>query len=164
MILIGLGSNLPSRFGTPRRTLDAARARLDEASLRLLAFSRVWHTRPVPDTGQPWFCNAVASIETALQPVDLLRHLHAIEHEFGRERHEPNAARTLDLDLLDYDGRIEDGPPVLPHPRLAGRAFVLLPLGDIAPSWRHPATGLAIPEMLAAVVGWQDAVPEDAAP
>ncbi len=67
--------------------------------------------------------------------------LHELEGSFGRKRSEPNAPRTLDLDILDYHGRIEQGPPQLPHPRMEGRAFVLLPLRDVAPDWRHPVSG-----------------------
>ena len=66
--------------------------------------------------------------------------LHAVEREFGRARGVRNAPRTLDLDLLDYEGRIEGGPPVLPHPRIELRAFVLVPLADIAPLWKHPVS------------------------
>jgi 2-amino-4-hydroxy-6-hydroxymethyldihydropteridine diphosphokinase len=162
MILVGLGSNLPGIAGTPAQTLAAAIARLDTPPLRLLAVSRLWRTRPVPDSGQPWYANAVASIETDLQPGDLLAHLHAIEQAFGRERGAANADRTLDLDLLDYDERLMTDP-MLPHPRMDGRAFVLRPLADIAPAWRHPVTGKSIPEMLAALPATgQDAEPEAA--
>jgi 2-amino-4-hydroxy-6-hydroxymethyldihydropteridine diphosphokinase len=81
----------------------------------------------------------------------LLKALHDIEAEFGRIREKQNAPRTLDLDLLDYDGRIEAGPPELPHPRLIERAFVLLPLRDVAPDWRHPATGLPVSHLITAI-------------
>lgn len=77
--------------------------------------------------------------------------LHETEDLFGRTRGTRNAPRTLDLDLIDYDGRIESGPPELPHPRLAERAFVLVPLQDVAPSWRHPASGKLIAELLSAL-------------
>jgi 2-amino-4-hydroxy-6-hydroxymethyldihydropteridine diphosphokinase len=72
-----------------------------------------------------------------------------VEERFGRIRSAPNAPRTLDLDILDFEGRIESGPPILPHPRLSDRVFVLVPLFDIAPAWRHPATGRSIGDMLA---------------
>ncbi len=75
--------------------------------------------------------------------------LHRTETSFGRQRAKKNAPRTLDLDLIDYDGRVEEGPPVLPHPRLADRAFVLVPLADIAPDWRHPKSGQSIAELIA---------------
>jgi len=77
--------------------------------------------------------------------------LHDTEDFFGRTRGAKNAPRTLDLDLIDYDGRIERGPPELPHPRMADRAFVLVPLEEIAPGWRHPLTDKSITELLLAL-------------
>ena len=83
--------------------------------------------------------NGVAVVETSLPPGDLLALLHEIERRFGRERREVNAARILDLDLIAYGDLVRtDAPPLLPHPRLHERAFVLLPLADVAPDWRHP--------------------------
>jgi 2-amino-4-hydroxy-6-hydroxymethyldihydropteridine diphosphokinase len=86
-----------------------------------------------------------------LSPAALLTLLHEVEASFGRKRAEPNAPRTLDLDILDYEGRVEQGPPVLPHPRMAGRAFVLLPLRDVAPDWRHPVSGQSISDLISAL-------------
>jgi 2-amino-4-hydroxy-6-hydroxymethyldihydropteridine diphosphokinase len=97
----------------------------------------------------PPFVNAVAHVETALSPTELLAALHNVETAFGRKRSERNAPRTLDLDLLDYDGRIEPGPPELPHPRMAERGFVLIPLKDVASDWRHPATGRNVQSLIA---------------
>jgi 2-amino-4-hydroxy-6-hydroxymethyldihydropteridine diphosphokinase len=102
-----------------------------------------------PDPNAPPFVNAVARVETELEPDALMRLLHRIEHMFGRARGAPNAPRTLDLDLLDYHGRVDAGPPQLPHPRMDGRGFVLLPLADIAPYWRHPVSGQSIAELVA---------------
>ena len=105
----------------------------------MVARSRLFESPPWPQpSDQPWYVNAVARIETALAPEKLLARLHDIEREFGRVRGVANEARTLDLDLLDYDGLVRAGAPTLPHPRLADRAFVLLPLRDVAPEWRHP--------------------------
>lgn len=80
--------------------------------------------------------------------------LHAVEQKFGRARGVRNAPRTLDLDLLDYNGRIEGGPPVLPHPRIETRGFVLVPLAEVAPSWKHPVSGRNVSTLI-------DALPED---
>ncbi len=77
--------------------------------------------------------------------------LHDVETSFGRERTAKNAPRTLDLDLIDYQGRVEDGPPVLPHPRMAERAFVLIPMADVAPEWRHPQSGASLADLMAAL-------------
>ena len=77
--------------------------------------------------------------------------LHNVENAFGRERAAKNAPRTLDLDLIDYEGRMEDGPPILPHPRMTERAFVLIPLADAAPGWRHPQTDASLADLIAAL-------------
>ena len=107
----------------------------------------------MPPSGQPWFVNGVVEVETDLPPAALLAVLHGIEDRFGRTRTVPNAARPLDLDLLDYDGRVSNGEDgvEIPHPRLHVRAFVLLPLAELAPGWRHPRTGQALAELIAAL-------------
>ena len=153
MIFIGLGANLPSRAGAPQATLDAALADLERAGVRILARSGWWETAPVPVSDQPWFINAVAAVETALGPADLLALLHRIEADYGRERLMVNGARTLDLDLLAYGGIVNPGPesPILPHPRLHQRAFVLRPLAELAPDWVHPVSGQPIAALLAAL-------------
>ena len=131
MIIVGIGSNLPSASGDSRQTVKDACTRLNAAPLRLVARSRLWRTKPVPESDQPWFINAVACIETSLTPALLLAYLHDLEREFGRERHELNAARSLDLDIVDYDGMVSVAAPILPHPRMIQRAFVLKPLAEI---------------------------------
>jgi 2-amino-4-hydroxy-6-hydroxymethyldihydropteridine diphosphokinase len=77
--------------------------------------------------------------------------LVTIEDDFGRQRCARNAPRTLDLDLIDYEGRIQESGPVLPHPRLEARAFVLLPLMEAAPFWRHPVSGRSVQDLVAAL-------------
>ena len=149
MILIALGANLPSPVGPPAATLKAALVRLDQLGVKILSVSSLYETPAWPDPAQPVFVNAVAALETAHQPVELLALLHGVETDFGRLRSAPNAPRTLDLDLLDYDGRvIEEGGLTLPHPRLAERSFVLAPLAEVAPRWRHPVTGQGAAELL----------------
>lgn len=151
MILIALGANLPSRVGAPAQTLRAALAELAERGAPPAAVSRFFETQAWPDPCEPRFVNAVARVETKLDADELLELLHAVEHAFGRRRAARNAPRTLDLDLLDYEGRIQAGPPQLPHPRLETRGFVLLPLADVAPHWRHPKSGRTIAELVAAL-------------
>ena len=121
--------------------------------LKLVARSSWWESAPVPVSDQPWYVNGVAEIATDLDPVALLGALHAIEAEFGRVRSVPNAPRVLDLDLLAYGSTVRTGPeaPLLPHPRLAERAFVLKPLAQVGPDWRHPVSGRSLSEMLAAL-------------
>ena len=151
MILIGIGSNLaapPAK--TPLGTAQAALPALAAPHLHPFACSSWYESAPVPESDQPWFVNAVALIETDRDPEVLLRLMLDVEARFGRVRGERNAARTLDLDLLDYDGLLIDTPELtLPHPRLHERRFVLEPLCDIAANWRHPRLGLTAAELLA---------------
>ncbi len=151
MILIALGANLESMAGAPRLTLACALGSMAEHRIRVLKVSPYYETPAWPDPADPPFTNAVALIQTPLGPAALLDALHKIEAQFGRVHDVRNAPRTLDLDLLDYDGRVEDGPPVLPHPRIAERAFVLVPLADVARDWRHPRTKQSVRQMLDAI-------------
>jgi 2-amino-4-hydroxy-6-hydroxymethyldihydropteridine diphosphokinase len=154
VILIGIGSNLPtSAYGPPRETAKAAVTALEKAGVRVLRQSRWYETAPVPVSDQPWYVNGVVEVATDLEPYPLLQVLHSIEADFDRVRTVRNAARTLDLDLLDYDGRVsgEETGVILPHPRLHQRAFVLKPLMELAPGWRHPVTGKALDELIRAL-------------
>jgi 2-amino-4-hydroxy-6-hydroxymethyldihydropteridine diphosphokinase len=131
---LGMGGNLPSRAGAPEATLAAAAARLESLG-RVTHRSSLYSTEPVGFAAQPRFVNAVVALETELEPQDLLQGLLAIEKEFGRDRATGivNGPRTLDLDILLYDDRTISGPGLeIPHPRLGERAFVLIPLNEIA--------------------------------
>ena len=151
MILIGLGANLPSVLGPPQATLEAALAALEKGGVAILARSSWYRSAPVPASDQPWYVNGVASIATALDPVALLALLHQLEARMGRDRRRRNEARGVDLDILDYDGLKRTEAPVLPHPRMQARGFVLLPLRDVAPGWRHPVTGAGLAQLIAAL-------------
>ncbi|MBL6951459.1 MAG: 2-amino-4-hydroxy-6-hydroxymethyldihydropteridine diphosphokinase [Alphaproteobacteria bacterium] len=160
MILVGLGSNLESaEFGTPVEVLGAALKNIERAGVRLLGCSPWYRSAPVPASDQPWFVNGVARFETALAPQALLALLHRVEARLGRRRGARWAARIIDLDLLAYDESIIVGQGrnglVLPHPRLHERAFVLAPLADLVPSWRHPVSGKSAAELLSALGGGQ---------
>lgn len=152
MIIIALGANLPSQYGQPDETLAAAVRALAGRGLKIMGESSVWLTAPVPISDQPWYHNAVVAVETAMSPYGLLEVLQDIENEFGRVRTVRNAPRVIDLDLVAYNDQILDKPElIVPHPRMHQRAFVLLPLQEIAPDWTHPLTGAQLLAMIAAI-------------
>jgi 2-amino-4-hydroxy-6-hydroxymethyldihydropteridine diphosphokinase len=137
---IALGSNLSSPVGSPRQTLDAAVLALAKLG-QVIAQSSWYETQPVGYNDQPNFLNGAAALVTALDPETLLDALLEIERVFGRDRSHgiPNGPRTLDLDLLLYGSRTLDTASLqLPHPRIAERAFVLVPLAEVAPDLIHP--------------------------
>jgi 2-amino-4-hydroxy-6-hydroxymethyldihydropteridine diphosphokinase len=144
---VALGGNL----GDPRQQLlDAVAALARLPGTRLLRRSRLYQTPPWGVLDQPPFINAAALLETSLEPHALLDALLAIEQHAGRVRAERNGPRTLDLDLLHMDGvQLADERLVLPHPRIAERAFVLLPLAELAPDLQLPGQG-RVAELLAA--------------
>ena len=154
-VYIGLGANLRHPVhGAPARTLGVALDLMPGQGISVLRVSPRYRTAPVQAAGQPWYVNAVAEVATDLAADQLLARLHAIEAELGRVRTVTNAARAVDLDLLDFRGQIASGGPgraILPHPRMAERGFVLRPLADLVPSWRHPASGEPIESLLAAL-------------
>jgi 2-amino-4-hydroxy-6-hydroxymethyldihydropteridine diphosphokinase len=137
---VGLGANLGDRL----QSLRAAVGRLDAvAGVRVVACSPVYETAPQgPVAAQPAFLNAVCAVETALAPRELLARLLAVESALGRVRDVPQGPRTIDLDLLLFGAAVMDEPGLsVPHPQLHRRAFVLVPLLDLAPDLRHPLTG-----------------------
>ena len=164
MIFIALGANLAtSRCGPPQHGLEAALRSLEAHGVSLIRRSNWYRNAPYPAADQPLYVNGVAEVETALSPAALMVVLLDMELAFGRRRGARNAAREMDLDLIDFDGQTldrsadESGPAVrLPHPRLGQRAFVLLPLAEIAPNWRHPENGLHIDDLIAALPEGQE--------
>ncbi|MGL4282051.1 MAG: 2-amino-4-hydroxy-6-hydroxymethyldihydropteridine diphosphokinase [Albidovulum sp.] len=171
-IIISVGANLPSRYGEPDQTVSFALAAIGKKIGRIVSVSRFFRTPAYPPGSGPDFLNAACIIATDLAPAEVLAELHAIEAEAGRRRDTRWGARTLDLDLIAMDSMIlpdpavqgewmalpperqgAEAPPVLilPHPRLQDRAFVLIPLAEIAPDWHHPVSGLSVGDMLAAL-------------
>ncbi len=152
-IYIGLGANQAYRGRAPLQTLISALDALAAEGVATVSASRPWRSPAWPDPADPPFVNACIAVRTSLDAPDLLTVLHKVEAAHGRARAIRNAPRTLDLDLIDYQGRTGRfaGGLDLPHPRLAARAFVLLPLKDIAPRWRHPASGATLQSLIAAL-------------
>ena len=154
-IFVGIGANLDHPVhGAPRQALQAALAELERRGVTVQRVSPWYRTAPVPVSDQPWYVNAVAEVGTDLSADSLLAVLHEVEDLFGRVRTVANAARVIDMDLLDFRGEVAAGGPgraILPHPRMEGRAFVLRPLADLAPAWRHPRTGASIGSLVDAL-------------
>ena len=166
--LVALGGNISGVGGSPAETLRAAMAALEDSALTVEAASRLYSTPCFPAGAGPDYVNSAAVLSGARSPEDLLSFLHAIEARFGRERRRRWEPRTLDIDLIAFGNAVlpdlatflrwRDMPEdeqlrrtpeelVLPHPRLQDRAFVLVPLAEAAPDWRHPASGLTVREM-----------------
>jgi 2-amino-4-hydroxy-6-hydroxymethyldihydropteridine diphosphokinase len=144
-VVLGLGSNLGDR----EAAIAGALARLAERGYRAARTSSLYLTEPVGGPPQGWFLNAVADGETALSPEALLAACLAVELELGRVREVANGPRTIDVDILFYDSVVHPGPaPVVPHPRLAERRFVLEPLVEILPDLVHPVLGASARELL----------------
>lgn len=164
MIFLGVGANLPSQaFGTPRAACEAALKSLEHKGIRVLRRSGWYESAPQPPSSQPSYVNGVVEVDSTLPPEALLTVLHDVEAAFGRVRGARNEARVLDLDLLAYHDVVRPGPvpPILPHPRMTERAFVLLPLSEIAPGWRHPRSGARLEDLVAALPPGQDCRPLD---
>lgn len=172
--IVALGGNMASEYGNPVQTIRKARDTLYERIGGVVACSELYQTPSFPEGSGPDFCNAVIRLETTLEPNELLSCLNEIEQEFGRKRIGRWGARTLDLDLIAYGSCIlpdeatwahwkelpieaqkRETPTelILPHPRLQDRAFVLVPLCDVAPDWEHPILEKTATELL-------DALPE----
>ena len=139
---IALGSNRRSRHGSPAETLRAALAELNP-----VAASRS-HATPALGPAGRGFANAVAIVESKLEPDELLAGLKALERAFGRRPGRRWGPRSLDLDIILWSEGPWDGPgPIVPHAAFRGRAFVLKPLAELAPDWRDPVTGLTVRQL-----------------
>ncbi len=147
MIFIALGGNLDGVHGSVIAGFRQALSSLADKGIVPVRSSHIYKSAPVGPP-QPDYHNAVIRVRTCLAPEAVLQKMHDVEHELGRYRREKWGPRTLDLDLIDYHGRSLEQKLIIPHPRLADRAFVLLPLRDVCPGWRHPLTGQTVDQLL----------------
>lgn len=140
-MVVALGCSLPGSYPSRESSLEAAVEALAGEGLAVVARSGWWTSAAWPDPTAPAYLNGVALVETALSADETLAALHRIEARFGRVRSEPNAPRTLDLDLIAHGRTVLEDAVVVPHPRAHERLFVMGPLAQIAPEWRHPVSG-----------------------
>jgi len=146
-VYIALGTNLGDRLANLRATLCSL-----PPAVTVTDESHIYETPPWGYEDQPAFLNMVVKAETDLKPKSLLEYLKQLEVELGREQNFHWGPRLIDLDILFYDDLVLDSPPlVIPHPRLHERAFVLVPLADLAPDFVHPLLNHSISELLANV-------------
>jgi 2-amino-4-hydroxy-6-hydroxymethyldihydropteridine diphosphokinase len=160
-VVVALGGNLAGDYASPLAALEAALDEFAGVGLKIVERSSWWRSASWPDPTLPDYLNAVVLVETTLGPAETLEALHRIEASFGRERSAANAPRVLDLDLIAHGRTVngEGAAPLLPHPRAAERLFVMGPLAEIAPRWRHPVSGRAAAELAAAASVGRDARP-----
>ena len=145
MILLGLGSNLPSNFGDRFQNIDLAVSAIEGYGIKIIKKSSYYESLSYPNKSNPKFINILIEIETHLPPEDLVAVLIFIEESLERKRNKKNDPRTCDIDLIDYNGQIidfkyKDLDFTVPHTKLIYRNFILYPLQEILPDWKHPKT------------------------
>ncbi len=155
-VLLALGANVRGPWGAPRTSLDKAIHQLPSMGISVLKKSDFYLTKPIGYVRQPWYLNVVLCVFTDLPPATMLRRLKLLERQAGRTLPGHWGPRPLDIDILDYCGaqirskavRTRGIHLVLPHPGIATRGFVLVPLAAVAPEWRHPILGLSARQLL----------------
>ena len=145
MIILGLGSNLPSKYGDRFANINLAISSLESYGIKVIKRSSFYKSPSYPDKENPEFINVVILVETYLPPVDLMSVLTFIEEKLERKRIKKNDPRTCDIDIIDYNSQIlnlkyNNLDFTVPHKELTSRNFVLFPLREISPMWKHPKT------------------------
>jgi len=145
MIFLGLGSNLPSKYGDRFTNINLAISFLEGYGIKVIKKSSFYETPSYPNNENPKFINAIILVETTLPPVDLMSVLIFIEKKLERKRGKKNDPRTCDIDIIDFNGQImslmyNNLNLTLPHKELTTRNFILFPLQEISPTWKHPKT------------------------
>ncbi len=145
MIFLGLGSNLPSKYGDKFANINLAISSLESYGIKVIKRSSFYKTPSYPNRENPKFINVVILVETNLPPIDLMSVLTFIEEKLERKRVKKNDPRTCDIDIIDYNSQIlnlkyNNLDFTVPHKELTSRNFVLFPLREISPMWKHPKT------------------------
>ena len=153
MIILSLASNLTSIYGDRFETLKFAISFLESYGINIIKKSSFYETESIPDKKNPKFINMIISVKTDLPPVDLMSVLIHIEKKLGRIRNKKNDPRTCDIDIIDYKGEVlsfsyQDYDLTVPHKSLTSRNFVLIPLSEIEPNWRHPKTNETVSALI----------------
>ena len=153
MIFLALGSNLPSKYGDRFVNITTSISLLESSKIRILNKSSFYETPSYPDNSKPKFINVVIKVTSELSPENFASILIGIEEKLGRKRINKNDPRTCDIDIIDYNGQIisfncGDLQFIVPHKKMTSRNFVLYPLQEIAPNWKHPKTKAKVSSLI----------------
>ena len=153
MILLSLGSNLPSKFGDSKNTILKCYEFFNNNDIKILKKSSLYETFAIPNKSDPKFVNSVISVETRFSPEELIKYILKVEEKFDRKREQINAPRTCDIDILDFNSEIvnifnENISLEIPHPRLEQRSFVLYPIREIDKNWKSPLSGKKVDQLI----------------
>jgi 2-amino-4-hydroxy-6-hydroxymethyldihydropteridine pyrophosphokinase len=153
MILLSLGSNLPSKFGDSKNTILKCYEFFNNNDIKILKKSSFYETFAIPNKSDPKFVNSVISVETRFSPEELIKYILKVEEKFDRKREQINAPRTCDIDIVDFNSEIinifnKNISLEVPHPRLEQRSFVLYPIREIDKNWKSPLSGKKIDQLI----------------
>ena len=153
MILLSLGSNLPSKFGDSKNTILKCYEFFNNNDIKILKKSSFYETFAIPNKSDPKFVHSVISVETRFSPEELIKYILKVEEKFDRKREQINAPRTCDIDIVDFNSKIinifnKNISLEIPHPRLEQRSFVLYPIREIDKNWKSPLSGKKIDQLI----------------